>query len=97
MSMFRTLRPHKSHDMKQNELYAGNSYCTQCGLLSTKEAIERICRHEATKRIEDLDGLVRAAVAELNIIRQIAHSDPDRAKMLAENAIEFLRNGIERQ
>lgn len=52
---------------------------------------------DAAQRIEDLEGCVRAAVAELNVIRQIAHSDPGRVKMLAENAIEFLRNGIERQ
>lgn len=49
------------------------------------------------ERISDLEGYVRAAVAELNVIRQIAHGDPDRVKMLAENAIEFLRVGIEKQ
>lgn len=50
----------------------------------------------AIDRIADLEGSVRAAIAELNVIRQIAVSDPDRVKMLAENAIAFLRVGIER-
>lgn len=51
----------------------------------------------AIDRIADLEGSVRAAIAELNVIRQIAHGDPDRVKMLAENAIAFLRVGIEKQ
>ena len=48
-------------------------------------------------RVVELDGLARAAVAELRIISQIASTDPARVKMLADNAIAFLRDGIEKQ
>lgn len=78
--MFRTLRPHKSHDMKRNELYSGNSYCTQCGLLSTKEAIERPCRHEATQRIEALELALHRIAGHGNITG-------DKAREIAAEAL----------
>lgn len=47
-------------------------------------------------RVVELEGVVRAAVAEAYVISQVATSDPERVKMLAENLVRFLREAIER-